>query len=159
MCYNIYIALGWFTSTDFDTEIIWQKAIFGGYNSGFNPAMQRGAMYYVVLRQLLISLILVLVPMKTVRLQYGICWWIYKVWKIPIKILAMSIASNNISANTPTGFLGTLDLDDLECLIRIQCKSNWIWVRVCIAIAIDSHKRHVLIIMGLVLEVAVPLSY
>jgi hypothetical protein len=43
MCYNIYIALGWFTSTDFDTEIIWQKAIFGGYNSGFNPAMQRGA--------------------------------------------------------------------------------------------------------------------
>jgi hypothetical protein len=41
-CYNIYIALGWSTLTDFDTEIMWHKAIFGGYNSfiGFNPAMQ-----------------------------------------------------------------------------------------------------------------------
>jgi hypothetical protein len=53
----------------------------------------------------------------------------------------MSIASNNISANTPTGFLGALDLDDLECLIRMQCKKQLdMSDRVCIAIAIDSHE-------------------
>ena len=42
--YNVYVGLGWFTTTNFGSQIIWHNGEVFGYNSftGFNPATQRG---------------------------------------------------------------------------------------------------------------------
>ena len=42
--YNVYVGLGWFTTTNFGSQIIWHNGEVLGYNSftGFNPATQRG---------------------------------------------------------------------------------------------------------------------
>jgi CubicO group peptidase (beta-lactamase class C family) len=42
--YNVYVGLGWFTTTNFGSQIIWHNGQVLGYNSfaGFNPATQRG---------------------------------------------------------------------------------------------------------------------
>ena len=42
--YDVYIGLGWFTTTNFGSQIIWHNGEVLGYNAfaGFNPATQRG---------------------------------------------------------------------------------------------------------------------
>jgi D-alanyl-D-alanine-carboxypeptidase/D-alanyl-D-alanine-endopeptidase len=42
--YNLYVGLGWFTTTNFGSQIIWHNGEVLGYNAfaGFNPATQRG---------------------------------------------------------------------------------------------------------------------
>jgi serine-type D-Ala-D-Ala carboxypeptidase/endopeptidase len=42
--YNVYVGLGWFTTTNFGSQIIWHNGEVLGYNSfaGFNPATQGG---------------------------------------------------------------------------------------------------------------------
>ncbi|HYG00351.1 MAG TPA: serine hydrolase domain-containing protein [Candidatus Saccharimonadales bacterium] len=41
---DIYVGLGWFSSTNFGSQIIWHNGEVSGYNSfaGFNPVTQRG---------------------------------------------------------------------------------------------------------------------
>jgi CubicO group peptidase (beta-lactamase class C family) len=42
--YDVYVGLGWFSTTNFGSQIIWHNGEILGYNSfaGFNPATQRG---------------------------------------------------------------------------------------------------------------------
>jgi serine-type D-Ala-D-Ala carboxypeptidase/endopeptidase len=42
--YDDYVGLGWFTTTNFGSQIIWHNGEVLGYNAftGFNPATQRG---------------------------------------------------------------------------------------------------------------------
>jgi CubicO group peptidase (beta-lactamase class C family) len=42
--YDVYVGLGWFSTTNFGSQIIWHNGEILGYNSfaGFNPAIQRG---------------------------------------------------------------------------------------------------------------------
>jgi hypothetical protein len=42
--YDVYIGLGWFTTTNFGSQIIWHNGGVLGYNAfaGFNPTTQRG---------------------------------------------------------------------------------------------------------------------
>ena len=42
--YNIYIGLGWITTTNFGSQIIWHNGEVVGYNSlaAFNPTTQKG---------------------------------------------------------------------------------------------------------------------
>lgn len=42
--YDVYVGLGWFSTTNFGSQIIWHNGEVPGYNSfvGFNPATQRG---------------------------------------------------------------------------------------------------------------------
>jgi serine-type D-Ala-D-Ala carboxypeptidase/endopeptidase len=42
--YDVYVGLGWFTTTNFGSHIIWHNGEVAGYNAfaGFNPATQRG---------------------------------------------------------------------------------------------------------------------
>jgi serine-type D-Ala-D-Ala carboxypeptidase/endopeptidase len=42
--YDLYVGLGWFTTTNFGSQIIWHNGEVLGYNAfaGFNPATQRG---------------------------------------------------------------------------------------------------------------------
>ena len=42
--YDVYIGLGWFTTTNFGSQIIWHNGEVLGYNAfaGFNPTTQRG---------------------------------------------------------------------------------------------------------------------
>jgi serine-type D-Ala-D-Ala carboxypeptidase/endopeptidase len=42
--YDVYVGLGWFTTTNFGSQIIWHNGEVFGYNAfaGFNPTSQRG---------------------------------------------------------------------------------------------------------------------
>jgi D-alanyl-D-alanine-carboxypeptidase/D-alanyl-D-alanine-endopeptidase len=42
--YDVYVGLGWFTTTNFGSQIIWHNGEVLGYNAfaGFNPTTQRG---------------------------------------------------------------------------------------------------------------------
>jgi hypothetical protein len=42
--YDVYVGLGWFTTTNFGSQIIWHNGEVPGYNAfaGFNPTTQRG---------------------------------------------------------------------------------------------------------------------